>query len=511
MTAAFAAHGLGARVTLLARSAIGLATNSALSNGQFTGPTTDYPAASYIKDTLQIGRNLNNLARVELNAQKAPQAFAFLAQQGLNLRERQAFVSVLGHSPKVMPGATLVKRLAQNLAALPGVQTRPGLYVTQLMVDQGQVRGVSCLDRQGRTLNLPASAVILAAGGAAALYQRNDNQKNALGQGYALAARAGLDLWDMEFVQFYPIVLAAPSLPGMMIYPPYPPEARLVDHRGEDLTQKHGLGDLNQAIRAQRDRLSALIFEESQQGPVGMDLTQVPAENWQRYPLALLAGKHFPFADSPVPILPGAHFCMGGLAVDPDGATGLGGLFACGEMVWGLHGANRRGGNALTECLVTGQAAGLAAARQALAAGPDQRRASTSRKTAPAPHPALKKMRARLRALAWNHAGLLRGEDSMLEGLADLDALQEELGRLEPPQARSQAGHDLDAACLVLRAILLASLGRKESRGAFARLDYPQQNNRHWRVNSRLRVKPENGTWDLDHFPAQCPIEKVKG
>ena len=117
-----------------------------------------------------------------------------------------------------------------------------------------------------------------------------NHQKSTLGQGLALATRTGLDLWDMEFVQFYPLVLAQPGLPSMLLYPPYPREARLVNQAGQDLLEKFGIQSLHEAIMQLRDAFSVNLFEELRQsGAVYLDYRGVSADSWSRFPLTLLS------------------------------------------------------------------------------------------------------------------------------------------------------------------------------------------------------------------------------
>jgi aspartate oxidase len=264
----------------------------------------------------------------------------------------------------VFRGAGMMSVLAASLRGRDGVRALTGLQVRRLLLAEGRVAGLEGMDAQGRVQRIGAKTVILAAGGAGAVYAVNDNMKAIMGQGYTLAAQAGLPLMDLEFVQFYPLVLVEPGLPAVMLYPPYPAEARLINAAGEDILARHGLDDVNLAIMSLRDKLSKIMAAEAQAGPVRMDFTQVPAEHWPNYPLALLGHMRFDFRRRPAAVMPGAHFCMGGVATDAQGQTAVAGLFACGEMVWGLHGANRRGGNALTECLVSGRLAGRGAAQQ---------------------------------------------------------------------------------------------------------------------------------------------------
>jgi aspartate oxidase len=378
-----------------------------------------------------------------------------------------------------------------------------GFYVSEILQSGGKAYGVKGFGKDGRERSFTSSTVVLATGGCGAIYLRNDNHEGILGQGYFLAARAGLDLWDMEFVQFYPIVMVEPGLPSVMLYPPYPKEARLLNASGEDIPSKHALGDINEAIRKKRDTFSAMIFSEGEEGPVLMDYQQTPSALWDTYPLTLLKNMRFDFRSHPVRISPGAHFFMGGVRTDEEGQTALEGLFACGEVVWGMHGANRRGGNALTECIVWGMLAGQTAARRALVA-PAPHRVSEGSDNSDFPKASgrmrYRELRRRIKEIAWEYAGVMRSEDGLRIGLQELDKVDRLLRQAAPANASElRLRQDMMSASFVLRAILLASLARQESRGAFMREDFPQEDNANWRKNSCLRYEPKAGAFSISH------------
>jgi len=175
---------------------------------------------------------------VRLVAREAPSAFQRLRSDGVLLKERGAQRCVVSPDPSVIPGVALMRKLAGLVKNLDGVHVLPGFQITELPCHNGRVCGVRGFNRKGEEMDIDAPAVVLAAGGAGAIYRRHDNQKKILGQGYALAAQAGIDLWDMEFVQFFPLVLADPRLPALIVYPPFAREARLVDSSGESILEK---------------------------------------------------------------------------------------------------------------------------------------------------------------------------------------------------------------------------------------------------------------------------------
>ena len=508
LTAACAAQQEGASVLVVDRGPIGLGTNSALSNGVMSGPAERDRAGEYIRDTLLAGGGLNSAARVRLTAREAPSAFGRLRSVGVPLKERGARRTVVSPDPSVIPGVTLMRMLADHVRSLDGVHVLPGFRVTDLLRRDGRACGVVGIDRGGEQVRIEAPAVILAAGGAGAVWRRHDNQKRIMGQGYALAARAGVALLDMEFVQFYPLVLADPGLPALIVYPPFSREARLTDASGADILARHGLANVNDAILKKRDFFSALLFEETRSGGVFLDLRGVPGEAWHSHPLAIFRRLRFLFRERPVAVAPAVHFMMGGVRAAETGETELAGLFACGEILWGLHGANRLGGNALTECIVSGALAGRFAAERALSrAGTPSR----GRKAEPAPvsgaagnAPDWREILGDLRDAAWTGAGVVRSEGSMRGALSALDGIEERLGRLAPQSAAERVAlYDLRAGALTLRAVLQAGIGRQESRGSFLRSDYPAQDDSLWRKNSCLRYDAEGGGFTVSYLPVE--------
>jgi succinate dehydrogenase/fumarate reductase flavoprotein subunit len=238
-----------------------------------------------------------------------------------------------------------------------------------------------------------------------------------------------------------------------------------------------------------------------------MDLREVPSDRWEVHPLRLLRRFRAVCCARPVRITPAVHFCMGGVRTDETGQTDLPGLFACGEVVWGLHGANRMGGNALLECLVSGRTAGQAAAELAAlrprrpvheslpprASGAGGRRLD------------LRRLRVQLGDTAWRCAGVVRSAADMRAGLCEAEKIFRDVAQAGAPSLPERIlRHDLLSAAFTLRAVLAAGLGRHESRGCFLRSDYPARDDGAWLVNSRLRWKPETDTVTVDYRPAEA-------
>lgn len=505
MTAALAAERAGAEVLLADRGPIGTGTNSALSNAVFSGPISAARAEEYVDLVLRIGKRLNRVAYVRQVAHEASAAVAFLESLGLEISRTPGQWMVRSPRPEMIPGVSLVRRVADLVRERDRIRAVPGLYVRTLLKAPDRIAGARGLGLDGGERELLAPAVILACGGAGAIYAKHDNQVSILGQGYRLAARAGVDLWDMEFVQSYPIVLDEPDMPMTMIYPPYPSEARLIGPSGEDLLQKHGLGNINQAINRKRDAFSAILAAEGKSGPVRMDLRAVAEERWAVHPLSLLQRFKPECQRRPIRISPAVHFCMGGVRTDEAGQTDLAGLFACGEMVWGLHGANRMSGNALMECLVSGRLAGLGAARWANAhpsLSPDAISPVAGEEAPGSDRVDLRDLRGRLQGVASEHAGVLRSGEGMAAGLREAEKVWRTLHAARTDELRERVlREDLLSATFTLRAVLTAGLGRLESRGAFIRSDHPVQDDSRWLKNSRLAWDASAGRFHVQYVP----------
>ena len=518
LVSALKAERKGLRVLLVGKFTIGMGTNTSLANGVFTSANSSFSEEAHLQATLESGRGLNQVRLVKVLIDKAPDAIKELRDDGVPLVDRGTGFAV--DRPKgssQLPGVLLIKPLIERLRN-SSVKLLPGLVIFDLVVEEGEVRGAFGFLKDGKPCLIQSRAVILSAGGAGAIYRRNDNQRSVLGDGYALALRAGLSLFDLEFVQFSPFALGEPRLSSFLLYPPYPEGLRLFNENGEDLLEKANLpGDSRRAILTQWDRLSVVLYDACQNGDVFFDLTQVPEEAWEDYPLNFLKKSKFPFRDRPFLVSPVAHFFMGGVETDEKAATSLPGLFAAGEVAWGIHGANRLGGNALTECAVFGAIGGQSAAEYVRqkegAPGPslpfsenvikkwDRKVQSYVRKrrgTFDRPRDILKE----LKNLAWRCAGPVREEESLKEGLDRLASIRKRIEEVYPATLGDLfKKRDLENGALLMKAISEGSLLRRESRGTFFRKDFPDRDDQNWLKNTCYCV--EKGELRITHRPVR--------
>jgi succinate dehydrogenase/fumarate reductase flavoprotein subunit len=507
----------GHRVILTGKFAIGMGTNTSMANAGFTATNSHFSKEEHLQATLNSGRGLNHLPLVKTLIENASEAMERLRGYGVPLVEMSmGYIVDRPGSSSQLPGVLLVRALLEKLRA-SSIQLLPGLTVFDLVVEGGEVRGAFGFLSDGKPFLVQSKSVVLATGGAGALYSRNDNQRTILGDGYALALRTGLPLFDLEFVQFFPLVMAEPRLSTFLIYPPFPKETRLFNEKKEDLLEILDVREgLNRAVITQRDRLSIALYEASQKGDVYFDLTQVPYEKWDHYPLNFLIKSKFPFRERPFLVAPAVHFFMGGLEIDENGKTLLPGLFAAGEVVWGIHGANRLGGNALTECGVFGIRAGQSAAEYALQTGKEgdssgflsttskrrwERKAHTfTQGKRGGIHPPVDLIRE-LKDLAWKYGGPARAEESLNEGLERLTSMEKRMERINPVTLKDFfRNRDLENAFLLLKAILRGSLLRTESRGSFFRRDFPDPDDKNWLKNTCYRL--EKGELEITHRPS---------
>lgn len=334
------------------------------------------------------------------------------------------------------------------------------------------------------------------------MYRRHDNPVRASGDGYALAFHAGCRLRDMEFVQFYPPGLAESGKPPLILGAALSEVGRVVNSEGKDLFQKYQIVDRPAAIRS-RDQYSLAIFQEEAAGKqVFLDLRALSDQDWPKdivgASLRDLLRNTYSCARKPLRISPMCHFFMGGIVTDQNGQTEIPGLFAAGEVVGGLHGANRLGGNALDEVLVFGNRAGKAAAQwaegqlqpKATEMGMQNRMAEFQKKigitTTGTP---AKNIRKAIGEVLWEKAGILREEKGLVEALDSLERLKSE----QLPRMRSENPKEVleklevENAVVVAEMIIRSALLRQESRGSHFRKDFPAMDDQKWKGNIYLR------------------------
>ena len=297
----------------------------------------------------------------------------------------------------------------------------------------------------------------------------------------------------MEFVQFYPLALAEPGHPPLVIPPRLADCGRLRNSRGEDILDKYGIDERPAAERA-RDRLSQALFKEIYRNglEVWLHLQGLSDENWQIDPfssaLRHLLGERYGARRRPLRVTPVAHHVMGGVSIDHRGVTTVPGLFAAGEVAGGLHGANRMGGNALSETLVFGARAGTAAAEWAKQSSAYNEQSLLKRLQERSLEwgkvgSTRADFRDRLGKLMWHDGGVIRNRQALARALAVVREMSEELRGSSPEHGGCEVRNAIEmrTATSVAALILEGALRRSESRGAHFREDFPQQDDGNWR------------------------------
>jgi L-aspartate oxidase len=483
LTAALTAAGRGRRVLLLTKEDIGLGATPLAQGGLAAaiGPGDD--PALHQRDTVEAGAGLCDPAAVAVLVSEAPGEIARLAGRGARL-ERTALRLEGGHSRKRITTAGgdaiggEVHRVLRAALAASTVQILTGCVVLDALTgDRGSVGGVLAgltgddgVLRVGAVL---ARAVVLATGGFGQAYAMTTNPAGLTGDGLALAARAGAELRDVEFVQFHPTVLWREAASGQR---PLITEALrgsgavLVDVAGRPvMAGRHPLGDL-----APRDVVSAAMQQRMDRGDgpddhLWLDATMLGRSALERdFPTvsALCRASGFDPAAEPIPVAPGAHYACGGITADMDGRTSVPGLYAVGEVAsTGVHGANRLASNSLTEALIAGRRAGELLGQNLPEPPASLRLPPADPGVSPAARPALAAAMSR-------QAGVARDREN-------LECLRRTL-RQAPPAGHAPARQELDLATVeatnlhaVSILIATAALARVESRGCHRWTDAP--------------------------------------
>jgi succinate dehydrogenase/fumarate reductase flavoprotein subunit len=504
LRAAIAAREKGLEVGVISKAAPGKATCTIVSGGAFTGTTQGDSPRGHMDQTLQAGRGINLKALVDILVTEGPQRLKELVDWGIKARFHKGSLYAAGRPP--LWGEEIVNCL---LAKNKSLETRlmGGLLVADLKIHRRQA-GVICFStKSNRWLVIYAKAVVLATGGAGALYRRHDNPKRMLGDGYVLALRAGAVLQDMEFVQFYPLGLAEPGLPPFLIPPRIADSGKLYNNRGENILDKYKIHERPAGVRA-RDKLSQALFKEIYRlkEEVWLDLRGATDADWQRDPFSAstreIFGERYGAMHRPLRIAPLAHHVMGGVCIDPEGATSVPGLYAAGEITGGLHGANRMGGNALTETVVFGARAGASAAAWARGKSPSSSRSlfkdweqSILESRQNNARMDLARSMHSIREILWTDGGIIRNEQGLHRALDEVEAMRVAAcgyGFGDNPK-ELQRILELRFACQTAALILQAALQRKESRGAHFREDYPQQDDEKWCGHLQVRLSSQGG------------------
>ncbi len=449
----------------------------------------------HMADTLAAGAGLCDVEAVRVLVGEGPLRVNELMALGavfdrdhegglLKAREGGHSMPRVVHAGGAATGAEIERALVEAVRVTAAV-VHEGWFALDLIVEEGRCRGVVALDPEGMAHEVRASHVLVATGGAGQLYAVTTNPAEATGDGVAMALRAGVAVADIEFVQFHPTALHHPAMPRPLLS-----EAL----RGHGALIRDAAGERFVDEMQPRDVVSmAMTARMLEQGVDHLWLDATGLERFgQRFPTiaAMLARVELDPACEWLPIAPAAHYQVGGILTDLDGASALPGLWACGEVACtGVHGANRLASNSLLEGMVfaarvveaiaAGKSSWDSAGAMSALSAPGHRVLSLrvplptgslppdggALPAGPLPYGPpgdLVKAREVLQRAMTSGAGVLRSSSSLAETAFVLDSLT---GAVDP---------EVRNLVVVGLAVVLAAAAREESRGVHNRTDFPE-------------------------------------
>ncbi len=578
LRAAIEARALGASVGLVCKSLLGKA-HTVMAEGGVAAALSNVDDRDdwkvHFADTMRGGQYLNSSRMAELHAKEAPARVRELEAWGA-LFDRAGDGSILqrnfgGHAyPRLAhvgdrTGLEMIRTL-QDHVIHQGVDDHMECAVIELLTDGDRVVGALAFDRDRGTFKVfRAKAVVLATGGVGKAFRITSNSWEYTGDGHALAYRAGASLVDMEFVQFHPTGMVwPPSVAGILVtegvrgeggvlrnslgerfmFGDIPPLYRNQTADNEEEGWRYTQGDKDARRPPElltRDHVARCIVREikegrgSPHGGVFLDISWIKeklpdaAEHIKRklpsmyHQFKELAG--IDITEQPMEVGPTTHYVMGGVKVDPDSQmSDVPGLFAAGECAAGLHGANRLGGNSLSDLLVFGKRAGEYAARfaQENSAGEiAEDQVAEVMRTALEPFDRATDsgsaenpfaIQQELQDLMQGQVGIVRHEDDLKAALEGIERLCDRAGRVAVSGNREynpgwHTALDLRNLLTFSEAIARAALERQESRGAHTRLDYPDKDEHYGKLNVVIH-KDEDGGLAVSREPiAPVPDE----
>ncbi len=531
LRAALGALAQGANVGVVCKSLLGKA-HTVMAEGGIAAAMANVDHAddwrTHFRDTMRGGKLLNNWRMAQIHAQEAPERVRELEQWGA-LFDRTKDGQILqrafgGHTFRRLchvgdrTGLEMIRTL-QDRGVQLGIDVYMECTITRLLKDGDRVAGAFGYWReQGRFVVFRAKSIVIATGGIGKAWKITSNSWEYTGDGMALAYAAGAELMDMEFVQFHPTGMVwPPGVQGILVTEAVRGEGGVLRNKlGERFMEKY---DPKKLDLSTRDVVARAIYTEvregrgTEHGGAYLDISQKPAD-YVKKKLPSMYHQFKELADvditkGPMEVGPTCHYMMGGIRVDAETAkSSVAGLFAAGEAAAGLHGANRLGGNSLSDLLVFGRRAGLAAAEHAkqisttavdsgqIEEAAREMLAPFERKDGENPYTIQRDLQETMQ----NLVGIFRNKEDLIRALEELEKLKERAGRLSVEGSRLfnpgwHLAQDLKAMLTVSEAVTRSALAREESRGAHSRIDYPSLDAT-WGTKNNLIVR-EGGAMTL--------------
>ncbi len=577
LRAAIEASAMGCSVALICKSLLGKA-HTVMAEGGMAAAMANVDDRDnwkvHFADTMRGGQYLNNWRMAELHAKEAPDRVRELEAWGA-VFDRTKDGRILqrnfgGHKyPRLAhvgdrTGLEMIRTL-QDHGVHQGIDVHMEVTVVALLKDGERIAGCVAYDRErGRFRTHRAGAVVLATGGIGRAYQITSNSWEYTGDGHALAYHAGAELKDMEFVQFHPTGMVwPPSVKGILVtegvrgeggvlrnsegrrfmFDDIPDNYRSQTADNEEEGWRYVIGDKSARRPPElltRDHVARCINREvkagrgSPHGGVYLDIAWIKEKipNSDEHIRKKLPSMYHQFMQlanlditrEAMEVGPTVHYIMGGVNVDGDTQMStVPGLFAAGEVAAGLHGANRLGGNSLSDLLVFGKRAGEHAAKWAKQRGRgtvDESQAVAAERAALAPFERASggenpyEVQHDLQALMQANVGIVRTEKEMagaLDGLSRLKARAARAG-VHGHREYNPGWHtalDLHSLLTVSEAVTRAALERRESRGAQFREDFPGKSEEYAKFNITLRKAPD-GAMQARREPVRAVPDELK-
>jgi succinate dehydrogenase / fumarate reductase, flavoprotein subunit len=508
LRAAIEALAQGASVGVVCKSLLGKA-HTVMAEGGIAAAMCNVDAADswkvHFRDTMRGGKLLNNWRMAQLHAQEAPARVEELEQWGA-LFDRTENGTILqrafgGHTFKRLchvgdrTGLELIRTL-QDRGVQQGIDCYMECTVTRLLIENGRFVGAFAYWREtGRFIVFKAKAVVIATGGIGKAWTVTSNSWEYTGDGMALAYEAGAELMDMEFVQFHPTGMVwPPGVQGILVTEAVRGEGGILRNKlGERFMEKY---DPKRMELSTRDVVARSIYTEvregrgTEHGGAYLDISHKPAE-YVKKKLPSMYHQFKELADvditkGPMEVGPTCHYVMGGIRVEAEtGQSTVPGIFAAGEAAAGLHGANRLGGNSLSDLLVFGRRAGMAAAahaKQAKSGATDSAQIQEAEKELLAPFSNQGEspyaVHRDLQTVMQSLVGIYRTADDLERALTELQMLKARAAAASVEGSRMfnpgwHLSRELKSMLIIAEAVTKSAMARAESRGAHSRIDFP--------------------------------------
>jgi len=554
MRAAIAASEEGATVCLVSKSLLGKA-HTVMAEGGAAAALGNADERDnwkvHFRDTIKGGKHLNNWKMAKIHAEQAPERILELEKWGAVFdRTKDGKINQRNFGGHRFPrlahvgdrtGLEIIRTVQDRVIHQDNIDIFMECTVSKIITENNQAVGALAYYRDnGNIVAILAKAIVVATGGIGKAYRVTSNSWEYTGDGHSLAYLAGADLQDMEFIQFHPTGMVwPPSVKGTLVTEGvrgeggillnnkgerfmfnYIPEAFAAETAKDEKEGNDWLNGKEGAMRPPelltRDVVAKAIMKEVKEGrgsPHGGAFLDIANRRESEYIKKKLPSMYHQFkelgdldiTEEPMEVGPTTHYMMGGISVDAEtGASTLKGMYAAGEAAAGLHGANRLGGNSLSDLLVFGNISGRSAANFALK---EESVSFSKSKLKEAVKETLEPfskdktenpyhLHQELQDIMEMHAGIVREEESLNEGIEKLKDLSK---RVEKAKATGDRSYNPSwHLCLDMKNMIMTSLAvaeaakeRRESRGGHTRLDYPEYDKELGMLNIIVRKGPD--------------------